>query len=98
MYGSELCVFSFWWIVPVFMMVLCFLMMRRRGGTMMCGFGSRGSDRPSARVPDSAMNILDRRYAAGDIDTSEYEEKKRTLAVPIGPDSDHALRREDQGS
>jgi len=96
MYGSELCVFSFWWIVPVIMMVLCFWMMRRRRGAMTCGFGSRGSDGQPAHVPDSAMNILDRRYAAGDIDKSKYEEMKRTLAVPVDPESDPALRREDK--
>jgi hypothetical protein len=30
MYGSELGGFSFWRIVPVIMMVLCFLVMRGR--------------------------------------------------------------------
>ena len=31
-------------------------------------------------VPDSARDILDRRYAAGEINKDEYEEKKRTLS------------------
>ena len=79
MYGSELSIFSFWWIVPIFMMILCFLMMRGRRGSMMCGFGPRSSDNQQAGSSDSAMEILDRRYASGEIDKDEYEEKKRTL-------------------
>ena len=80
MYASELCGFSLWWIVPIIMMILCFLMMRRRRGSMMCGFGSRAIDCQQTDVPDSARDILDRRYAAGEINKDEYEEKKRTLS------------------
>ena len=79
MYGSELCGFSLWWIVPIIMMILCFFMMRGRRGSMMCGFGSRAIDGQQTKVPDSARDILDRRYAAGEINRHEYEEKKRTL-------------------
>jgi uncharacterized membrane protein len=79
MYGTELWAFSFWWIFPLLMMVLCFFMMRRRWGSMMFGFGSRSFDRQS-KEPDSARNIFDRRYASGEIDKVEYKEKMRTLA------------------
>jgi len=79
MYASELCGFSWWWIVPIIMMILCFFMMRRRRGSMMCGFGSRAADGQQTEVADSAQDILDRRYAAGEINKDEYEEKKRTL-------------------
>ena len=96
MYGSELCVFSFWWIVPVVMMVLCFLMMRGRRGAMMCGFGSRISNRHPDRGADSALAILDRRYASGAIDRAEYEEKKRVLVGPVDPENDRASRPEDK--
>jgi uncharacterized membrane protein len=46
---------------------------------MMCGFGSRGTDNHKIRDSRSAMEILDKRYALGEIDKEEYEEKKRTL-------------------
>jgi len=79
MYGASPTYYSLWWIVPVIMMVLCFLMMRGRRGSMMCGFGPRTIDKHQAGGSDSAMEILDRRYASGEIDKDEYEEKKRTL-------------------
>ncbi len=83
MYGPDLCAFSFWWIFPLLMMLLCFFMMRRRWGSMMCGFGSRGRDSQAAKGTDSAMDVLDKRYASGDIDKAEYEEKKKTLNSSI---------------
>ncbi len=79
MYGSELSSFSFWWIFPILMMLLCFLLMRGRRGSMMCGFGSRGLDSQQTSVSDSAIDILDKRYASGEINKAEYEEKKRIL-------------------
>lgn len=81
MYGSEFCTFSFWWMVPLLMMLVCFFMMRRRWGTTMCGFGKRGRGWPATNGTESAMEILDKRYASGDIEKAEYEEKKRMLAT-----------------
>ena len=69
--------FEWWWIFPLVMIVLCFFMMRRRGGSMMCGFGSRSAhDTLPIGSSDSAMEILDKRYALGEIGKEEYEEKK----------------------
>ncbi len=84
MYGSELNNLSYWWIAPVLMMVLCFLMMRGRRGSMICGFGSRPKDSQQNKASDSAIDILDKRYASGEINKEEYEEKKRTLTKSAG--------------
>jgi uncharacterized membrane protein len=78
MFAAELCNFSFWWIFPVIMIALCFFMMRGRKGTMMCGFGSRNSNRHISDS-DSAKEILEKRFALGELDQKEYEEKKNVL-------------------
>ena len=80
MYGAEFFDFSLWWIFPLVMIVLCFFMMRGRRGSMMCGFGSHGVDNDRAQPSGSAKAILDRRYAQGEIDRKEYEEKGEALA------------------
>jgi uncharacterized membrane protein len=80
MYGSEFFNSSLWWICPIVMIAICFLVMRGRRGSMMCGFGPRSVDTHRAGRSNSAMKILDRRYASGEIDKDEYEEKKRTLS------------------
>jgi len=67
------------------MMVLCFFMMRGRWGTTMCGCGPRSYHRRHAEDAQSAQDILDRRYAAGEIDTDEYKAKKRVLDEPKEP-------------
>jgi putative membrane protein len=79
MYGSEICGFSFWWVFPILMITLCFFMMRGRRGSMMCGFRSHNTDSQQISTSDSAIDILDKRYALGEINKEEYEEKKRTL-------------------
>jgi uncharacterized membrane protein len=88
MYGSELNVFSFWWIFPLLMMALCFFLMRGRWHSMMCCPGTRGGDRQPTKGGESAVDILDRRYASGEIDKAEYEEKKQTIACPTDPKTD----------
>ena len=83
---------GFWWIFPllffVMMIVMCLLMMRR--GCTGCMWRGRKMDGPEARdamkwsggdASESALNILDKRYASGEIDRQEYEEKKAAITT-----------------
>lgn len=51
---------------------------------MMCGFGSRSIDSKQTIASDSAMDILNKRYASGEINKEEFDEKKRTLTQSTG--------------
>jgi putative membrane protein len=64
---------GYWWLFPLVMIILCFLFMRRGCSRWMCGFGDMNG------TEESAINILNKRYAKGEIDQREYEEKKRGL-------------------
>jgi len=72
-YGGVWNGFHWWWLIPIAMMVLCFLRMRGRGGCMV-----REVRFPQAG--ESAREILDKRYALGEISKEEYDEKKRDIA------------------
>jgi len=72
------------WLFPLAMMALCFFLMKGRRGSTMCGFGSRDKDQPDIDGSDSARRILDRRFALGEINKEEYEEKKRILSGNTG--------------
>jgi uncharacterized membrane protein len=58
------------------MIILCFLVMRGRSGSMICGLGSRERGNHKGSDSDSAMEILDKRYALGKLNEKEYEEKQ----------------------
>lgn len=72
--------FGWWWIFPIAMIILCFFMMRGRMGCMMCWPSSRSSNKTAEiATSDSAREILDKRYALGEINKQEYEEKRKDI-------------------
>lgn len=74
--------FEWWWVIPivmVIMMILCFFMMRRGMSCIMCGPSSNTSGPFWKSGTESARDILDKRYARGEIGREEYEEKKSDL-------------------
>ena len=89
-----------WWIFPmvmmVFMMFFCFFGMRRWFGSMGTDEGFRGCWPSRWGRSDSAIQILNRRYARGEIereiDREEYELRRRAI------EETEASDRELQGS
>jgi len=83
---------SFGWIFPfmffVMMIVIFFLIMRRRNmgcswrDWMRYGSGYRDNMSQSfGQQTESAMETLNKRYAKGEIDKQEYEEKKAAIST-----------------
>lgn len=83
MSGLEGFLESYWWIIPLALMLLCFLGMRGRGRALCC-FGSRTFGGHHIGPSDSPGEILDKRYALGDIGREEYEEKKKDITQKSG--------------
>ncbi len=78
--------FGYWWIFPIIMigmMALCFFMMRGHMGSMMCGPGNRKKDTRGEESRSSALDILNKRYARGEVDKQEYEEKRSDIARQV---------------
>ena len=65
-----------WWIFPLMMMIFCFLFMRG------CGRRMRWPG-PFQGPGESPMDILDKRYARGEIDKQEYEEKRKVIELSL---------------
>ncbi len=80
-----------WWIFPIimiiFMLIMMAVMMLRRGGFGSPWQGSsRDQSRPDSRrdygesrEPETALEILKKRYARGDISKEEYEDMKHEI-------------------
>jgi len=68
-----------WWIFPLMFFVLIIILMMRRCDRMMGGHEYRDPMDRSGRSM-SAMEILNQRYAKGEIDKQEYEEKKAAIS------------------
>lgn len=76
MFGTE--GFDLWWLIPLIMIVICFF------GARGCCCGRRHrmegrSEQNSETNSGSALDILSKRYARGEIDDEEYERKRKTL-------------------
>ena len=65
--------FGYWWVFPLIMIFFCLLFARRSRGRWMQGCCSPRD------FMESPLEILNKRYARGEIDRGEYEEKKKTI-------------------
>ena len=82
--GLESFWHSYWWILFLILMIFCCFRMTGRRGAGICGFRSWGTDTRDIHPTDSAIDILDKRYALGEMTREEYEERKRTISQETG--------------
>ena len=69
--------FGWMWLMPIFWIVFIGLIIWAIVALVRSSSGSRGED--SSKM-DSALEVLKKRYARGEIGKEEYEEKKKGLA------------------
>ena len=73
-----------WWIFPLIMLLMiagCIAMIMHRSGRT----GRHHADSPSADPMRSALQILNERFARGEIRREEYEERKRAILTVTAP-------------
>lgn len=79
---------GFWWIFPLLMFALCVTFMLRGCLHVWSRPGQGTSEHRDNRqgfidrretTPESALDILNKRYARGEIDEAEYDEKSTAL-------------------
>lgn len=68
--------FGWMWLIPVLGIVFLGLIVWAIVAAVRSSSESKGSDSSKA---DSALEVLKKRYARGEINKEEYEEKKRDL-------------------
>jgi len=90
---------SWFWVMPLTFMIVMFLfasLIARRAGAWRCGVGGIGPGRSRWWGPDprghrgteTPLQILDRRYASGEITREQHEQMKRDAeSSPLQPDS-----------
>lgn len=71
--------FELWWLIPLILIGLCIF------GARGCCFGRRRPiegrpERNDESPSESALEILSRRYARGEIDDEEFERRRKTIA------------------
>ena len=71
--------FGFMWMFPLLFLIVISLFLWRGGPGWFWRSGWR-DDRPESRR-ESPREILDRRYASGEITKEQYDEMKRNLAA-----------------
>ena len=69
--------FGWMWLMPIFFIIFWGLVIWGIVALVRSLSGSRGSD---SSKTDSALEVLKKRYARGEINKEEYEEKKKDLA------------------
>jgi len=62
----------FWWLLIIILVVIVVLVLVNRSNRNRDIHGNTGSK-------DNALDILEKRYANGEIDTQEYRQRKREL-------------------
>ncbi len=70
--------FSWWWFMPIFMILFWGLVIWGIVA-LVRGLSQPGGSESVSSRPDSALEVLKKRYARGEIDKEEYEEKKKDL-------------------
>ena len=70
--------FGFMWIIPLFFFTVLIIFMLRMFGR---GSSGCGSHRDNTTHQENAREILDKRFAKGEINKEEYEEMKKTLGI-----------------
>ena len=78
--GSENFGFGGWWIIPIICMIMMFFFMMFRRGGFRPPWG-QNSDRHQSENKDSetAIDILKKRYARGEITKDEFDQMKKDL-------------------
>ena len=61
------------WIFPLIFLIVILVFLFRSGGLPMCG--NHGTNKRE----ESARELLDRRYASGEISREEYQQMKKDL-------------------
>ena len=89
-----------WWVFPLLMFVLCATFMLRGCRSFWCRPEQRTSEHRDHQqgfggeretIPESARDILNKRYVRGEIDKDEYEEKSTALVPAKELTGGHAV-------
>jgi putative membrane protein len=77
--GPEKFFSSGMWIIPLVMMILCFIFFRTGIGRNLFTNSKINKDSDDQHSSESALNIIKMRYAKGEISKAEYDEMKDNI-------------------